>query len=578
MKRKNKNAKGNLLILIGTVTCVVVAPLLLVISQLGLYAVDKDNTQSVVEAAGLIAADDLSRVIINDPHFGYVSLSNRPPIGRATLAADGEPLPVTGINTLIGTVRQNMLLSRALENKTMIKMAENDRRYLDNTIDRLDMALEESLKDPLKSITKKEFVDIHGKTIDTVGDVKKFLKANLPPNIQLDAIKLSIGWHKNNDSTSMIPVPNPEHLAQIKPEQARAGQYRPFVDIPIDKYSFTFAGLGPSSRLVSAKGFCPADEKHINSIVKLECRVKRTDAHKNALSLSPEITYVTCAQPYTLPDAGPRGVMTLRFTSTAPPGMESWRELLKERNFKDKNIATYKSLCGDYPLDKEARMVPMPDEGGGGTSQLFAQHLYYWLRNGNLRPSMAAVIGMLDEQFNTKPGEIYTYEFAKEGKISRRIIPKDPFPEGVLSDNQISDVADTTLLNEIVNPIIVFKDNVSCLGTTYGGKHAGQPIPGKSLSWCEMSEYGGSEAIAKELGKGKHATQLIVFDQSNNATTTQTNDGYSNNAFLNFSGATLSLQPRRSYYSGGLALDIEIGGTMPPSMENDIVSMRSLNR
>ena len=78
--------------------------------------------------------------------------------------------------------------------------------------------------------------------------------------------------------------------------------------------------------------------------------------------------------------------------------------------------------------------------------------------------------------------------------------------------------------------------------------------------------------------KGKHATQLIVFDQNNNATTTQTNDGYSNNAFLNFSGATLAMQPRRSYYSGGLALDIEIGGTMPPSMENDICSMRSLSR
>jgi hypothetical protein len=219
------------------------------------------------------------------------------------------------------------------------------------------------------------------------------------------------------------------------------------------------------------------DDKHINSIVKLKIHPQM---RTNALTIT--LAYVTCLTP-----------RFARYFKRPQLGI-----LLRDRTFKDKKIATYKSLLGDYPLDQAARMVPMPEEGGGGTSQLFAQHLYYWLRNGNLRPSMASVIAMLDEQFNTKPGEIYTYEFAKEGRISRRIMPKDPFPEGVLSDNQISDVADTSLLNDLVNPIIVFKDNVSCLGTTYGGKHAGQPIPGKSLSWCEMSDWGSD---SKELGR-----------------------------------------------------------------------------
>ena len=71
------------------------------LAQLALYQVDKTRTESVIDAAGLVAADDLSRLIINDPNFGYVSLSNYPPIGIATCAADGEPLPVVGINTLV---------------------------------------------------------------------------------------------------------------------------------------------------------------------------------------------------------------------------------------------------------------------------------------------------------------------------------------------------------------------------------------------------------------------------------------------------------------------------------------------
>ena len=72
-------------------------------------------------------------MIINDRNFGFVSLSNYPPIGRATLARDGEPLPVIGINTLVGTIRQNTIVAHELGNSAMQRLADADRKALDET-------------------------------------------------------------------------------------------------------------------------------------------------------------------------------------------------------------------------------------------------------------------------------------------------------------------------------------------------------------------------------------------------------------------------------------------------------------
>jgi hypothetical protein len=130
-RRRNETVmrcrKGNILILIIVAICFILLPLLIVVSQLGFFQIDRDRTQNIVDAAGLIAANDLSRIILNDENFGYVSLSNYPPVGKETLADDGEPLPVTGINTLIGTIRQNAIIARELGNETMEHLSETDR-------------------------------------------------------------------------------------------------------------------------------------------------------------------------------------------------------------------------------------------------------------------------------------------------------------------------------------------------------------------------------------------------------------------------------------------------------------------
>src|SRR5579884_2964016 len=61
--------------------------------------------RTAIEAAALAAARDLSRIVIEDQYYGFVGLSDRAPTGKATKAGDNWFMPVTGINTLLGTVR-----------------------------------------------------------------------------------------------------------------------------------------------------------------------------------------------------------------------------------------------------------------------------------------------------------------------------------------------------------------------------------------------------------------------------------------------------------------------------------------
>jgi len=524
-------------------------------SQTGLYVMDRDRVQATVDAAGLVAANDLSRIIINDPAFGWVSLSNYPPIGKATCAKDGEPLPVLGINTLVGTIRQNTIVASELNNTTIERLADSDRTALQGTIEDLNKMIKSSLNDG----SNDKQIDIQGEQVEPYKHVRDYLNQYLPNNVRLVSLKLESGWLKNGDVTT-IEVPQPELFAQVKPQQHRAGNYKAFMDIPANGRSFTFAGLSTSSRLVSQSEFQPADDKHINSIVRIECVVARQNPYLPFLPTggdsSSDMKCVAFTQPFTQPDVGPKGIMTLRFSGQPVPGMLSWSDFLKPANFQDQQINAYDIVGGDYGVDQGATMAKT--EAEGGTAEQFAEHLYYWLRNGHVQPKLGAVVDMVNSPFKTAPSGIYAYEFAKDGTISHRMLERDPFPAGVTADAQSSAMADTRIQGGL-SPIIIFRDNVKNLGTDSGGKHAGQPISGYPLNWCELSEYGGDEQTAKALGKGRLGTQLTVTAPEAPPPSSDDSNVFTD-LFRKLDGKELALQPRRNFYSGGLALDIEIGG------------------
>ena len=561
-----RDRKGTILLLVIITICLLIVPLLMVLCQNGLHVRDSQRFENTVEAAGLLAANDVSRIIINDQNFGYVSLSNYPPTGKGTCAGDGEPLPVIGINTLVGTIRQNVIIAHELVNPTMTALAEGDRNALDSTISDLNTMM----KNSTSGAGGEKYYDIDGNRVDPVKDVTAFLTANLPDDVDLVSLKLSNGW-LTGDARTTISIPQPQKLADVKPSAVQGDKYKAFIDVPTDKHSFTFAGLDATSRIVAPSSFRAADAKHICSIVKLECvlALKNITQAKSTTKLQ----FVSCCQPFTMPEIGPAGIMTLRFSGIPVQGLYSWSDLLKENNFRDNQISMFDAVGGDFPVDRDARMRQYRPDFHTSTAQQFGEHLYYWLRNGHLRPRLDAIMSMVNDPFHSRPDEVYVYEFANNGTISRRALPRDPFQVGVTADAQSSVIADTNI-QAGVTPVIIFRNDVKRLGTRAGGKHGGQPLAGDPLNWCEMQEFGGDELLAQGLGKGRLGTRLTVVDTSNPAM--QTNKSVNFDVFRKIDGRSLQIQPRKSFYSGGLALDIEIGGIRPSTARLDVASMRNL--
>lgn len=573
MDASKRTKSGSTFVVVILTIALLLIPLLIAISSIGLYTVDRARLQNIVDAAALQAAKDASRVIINDPHFGFVSLSNYPPIGKGTMAPDGEPLPVLGINTLIGTLRQNAIVAHELDNRAIDDLVATDMYALKQTQRQLSEALAASQRGDARNAP----TDIQGDSVNSLANVEKLLRQSLPSNVHIDKLQLSNGWLAQGGRTT-IPVPKPERLAEIKPNEMQLGEYMPFMDVQAYHKSFSFAGVGITPALVPAVDFRPADGKHINSIVKIDCDLSIEnrpfgDVGKEVLD---KVHFTACCEPSSQPDAGPAGVMTLRFSSGPVVGMQSWSDLLREGNFQDFQITTYDAVGGDFPRDHDARMRRTAAAIPVNTSEQFAEHLYYWLRNGHVRPRVDAVIEMVNAAFQSGPQQIYAYEFAKNGSISRRLIDHDPFPIGVTADAQTQTMIDTRIAGG-VSPIIIFRDDVKNLGTTHGGKHAGQALAGSPLNWCELPEFNGDENIASGLGKGHLRTGLSIEDPY----TTNSYTGVGNsvlNIFRGLNGETLAAQPRSSYYSGGLALDIEIGGTHPSMAYIDVNRMRKLKR
>lgn len=556
---------GNILLL--TLACLgfIIVPLVIFVSQSGSYIIDRERAKSAVEAAALLAANNLSRVMVDDPEFGFVSLSNYPPNGEGTLAGDGEPLPVTGINTLMGTVRQLSILGFELQNKTISKLAKEDKDSLDSTVDDLNGALSLAVTKDLK----ETLIDNRGVKIEIEKDVTDFLKKNLPPSLTLKSVQIENGW-LSAPSRSTIELPDMNTAAHTEKDAIVDKEYRAFVDAPFNDQSYTFAGLGKSSALVNGLEFHPADAKHINSIVRLKVLFGRNSEFKQVLPFCLEapdqIEMNAAAQPFAMADFGPAGVMMVRFSGGSVAGLHTWSDFLQKDNFHDRMVLPYQAHFGDYPADPRSVMKPSQVDQAEGTSQQFAEHLYYWLRNGHLRAKLSSITNMLNQRFQSGPNDIYAYEFNNSGNIARRIVAKDPFPAGLTSESQVSTMVDTTT-DSGINPIIIFRNNVKRQGKVSGGKHAGQPIAGTPLNWCELSEYGGDDFIAGAVRKGRLATGLTLLDPTS-----------ANSSFRGFDGKTICLQPRKSFYSGGLAVDIEIGGTKLPKQEVDAEAISAIKK
>ncbi|MBX9690723.1 MAG: hypothetical protein K2X27_28670 [Candidatus Obscuribacterales bacterium] len=519
MTKRGRNQKGSMFVLIVCLAVAIFIPLLVTIGKMSPYFVYRGRSENVVEAAALLAANDLSRIVVNDPDFGYISLSNQAATGAATKAKDGEPLPVTSINTLIGTIRQNAIIAEELRNDAMKMLVDKDVVSLK----RASLNLNQQLGDALSN--RGSAADMDGSPVNPRLDVQNFLAQNLPDNVQVESLKMTLGW-LDGGSDTIIDVPQPLRYARVFGTQMDDGKYEAFTNVPVGKNSFSFAGAGTQAHLVSSRKFKNADDNHSCSIIKIECVL----ASKN--DPGTKTVCIACSQPSSKSETVSRGAMTLRITGRPVPGMLSWGDFLANGSFSDNKITTYHVVDGDFPYEPSSKMRVSANDPHSDTSQQFAAHLYYWLRNGHLQARIDSVLSMISEPFLADQNQVYTYQFENDGKISRKVADGSDFARPVTADGQFAVMADTKLKSGD-GAIVFFRDNVSTLGTN-SGKHAGQALAGFPLTNSQGADHA---QIAKDFSD-------------------------------------------RDSHPDGLAVDIEIGGTGDDSARRDVISMkeRTANR
>jgi hypothetical protein len=550
MKRQRAN-RGSILFLAVALILLILLPLGLLVCQSIAVLVLRARSQSYLESAALLAASRMSKVVVNDPQFGFISLSNQPPIGKATLAQDGEPCPVRSINNCLGTVRLDMLIAGQLESPDMTTLVEKDYTSLQAAETNLQKTLQTSVSPDLKS----KICDSNGNEIKIYAEVKRNLEdqlASCGAPATLSNLRISLGWLKDAGTTN-TPVPMPLNLSGLKDGDAIQGNYKSCVDFPTCKHSFFFAPVSKETALADSGAFSPPDGKRFCSVVKVEADIQYSNllgfnlCGQNCLHLD------ACAVPKDTSLQGPAGAMVVFFPGGLVPQFKSLSSFLLAQD--GETTRYYQATNGDLNADANATPIDtqaLPWTDTNLTSgRVAATAIYSWLKGAATKPRIDTTLAALNADLsNYLVASNIVYEFDREGKVVTASLPNMPLPLSVLSDQQV--FVETRSQNYVIGCY----DNVFNAGTINGGKHAGQPLEGDPINWCNLSYYGLNDLSASTRGKGASTGLEVVGmqDQSSNIPGAVSNDL----AAFKINGTPVSMAPRKTYYSGGLAVELAI--------------------
>ena len=236
-----------------------------------------NEQKTAIEAAALAAARDLSLIAVNTDTtgttaYGWLGLSDYAPNVAGTLPVSGDAwsTPVRSINTVIATIRLDLLIADGIGDanlKTIIKADYANALLAQQTLqDKLNTAIK-----PGNTAT-----DVNGKTINVYADAEAAYKANQirmtgSSNYVSNSLKLSLGCLTTGGATN-IPIPGVgAGNATIPANATRGGYYLSYVDAPLDTVDFMLAGIGSNVSLVSNKlwaatTFHPAAQRRISCL------------------------------------------------------------------------------------------------------------------------------------------------------------------------------------------------------------------------------------------------------------------------------------------------------------------------
>lgn len=502
-----RDARGNMLAYMTACGIAFMALLLFALSYVRLLG-SHGEQKTAIDAAALAAAKDLSRIVINDPNFGYIGFSDSAPVGAATKAGDNYYMPVSSVNTLMGTIRLDLLIADALGNAEMKDLAVRDLNNLKTAKDDLIAAMNTSL------IQGGVAHDADGHDVTPYEDAVAAYQQNTVrmsggSSYVANSLKLTLGAIPGGETN--IPVASPSTYANTSASQQSGGHYLAGMDIPVPSGEhFVFANLGDSVRLVDnamVQTTIASLPYQMPSIVRAEA-----DQSLNDNGAQRVVHCAASAQPCNVVDPKPApGALSIAFPDGVPPEITKPGDLLKPPFTSTPPVVGQSPPTGDYPTDPGTSLPPVtswpglsgPPTAGGA----FGVGLYDWIRRAGPKVKIDSLLKAMNTvQFadtgnnanNVLTTNYYTFDGATGNVVyaARKLSdpdipvgtigsynPPGPDPISVVSHNQLfaSSLETFTSVDRFSYDMYV-RDEAWKPGITNGGKHGGEPLDATLLS------------------------------------------------------------------------------------------------
>ena len=309
------------------------------------------------------------------------------------------------------------------------------------------------------------------------------------------------------------------------------------------------------------------DNQYLSSIVDVEAKWKLDNLFPWENQSTPVISSSgACAQPYALPNQPIPSIFVLAFPDGCPNGIKSMNDLLNAKGLANATMAVSEPVNGDFPIDPEA-VLQSPQDTNTKTSAnaIFIQAFYDWLRSNETLPKVDSIVGVWNQPLqDTQQSGNMSYIFVIElttpaGNAAISKLALNPFADIRVNQNQLYAINSTPVTIDGMNWTVVCRDQVHCIGTANGGKHAGQPMPGDPVNWSDLRSYV-TEAFANATASRKPKGITLEGTSSDNGGIV-----LAGSYLLCDNGKELPKHLRKSAYSGGLAVEVRISSPMSPN-------------
>ncbi len=462
---RHRKTEGNMLALTAVTALLLVAVMLFGLSFLNTTR-GHMGQKTAAEAAALVAAQDIGRIVVDTPEFGTVGLCDQSPIGSGTIADDNYFIEVRSINELMATCRLNYIIGCKLNDSLMKNLALQDRKNILKAKDSL-------FKEINKSCTRGGIAyDAYGKEVRAFDDAEAiYLRNNAQGSSYVgNSMTMELGSLETGISTQS-PVPTPNAAAPVASGESINGCYVSETNIAYNGEPFVFASTGKSPALGDLSKYkktlslpvVNGLSTQIASVVKIEADQNFVDQGKQSVQHFAAVA--TAGNDLQHPTGG---ALTVSYPDGPMPEMRFVKDLYQWTAMQTAKCDVLSVDGGDFPVDGSSSIsAPQwPDPPAWTSSPPPAADvarlaIYDWIRHGGSRVNIDSVLKMQDGQFDDPPsatilwratdpfsssvlslgqvpqGIMHIYSFDKNGSILYRSKTIKPYPYTVVSHKQL---------------------------------------------------------------------------------------------------------------------------------------------